>query len=135
MGNCPGKELARRGLLELDRGLLVQDFEGFPKLGSRVGRVDGERAPRLGELAEFGLHNNGQVSIIRHFQAQRALQLDLPGRALQQVGAPHNIADTLRGVIHNNSELVCERPVAPPDHRIAEGAQVELAGALDPVYP
>ena len=68
-------------------------------------------------------------------QFQGMLQLDLPGRALQQVGAPHDIANTLRRVVDHDRKLVGKDPVPTADHRIAEGSELVLTVALDAVCP
>ena len=64
------------------------------------------------------LHDERQVRKTRRRQRQRLLQVDLPGRALQQVGAPHDVTNTLRSVIDYDGKLVRKGTVASPNDGI-----------------
>src|SRR6266478_9603516 len=74
----------RFGGLELKRNwrFLAQQGEGFLQLAARLGRVQGDGAPGLGELCATGLGDQRQVRIAGSRQLQRTLQGQLPGRAV-----------------------------------------------------
>jgi hypothetical protein len=65
------------------------------------------------------LGHQGDVRVAWRGQIQRALQGDLPGRAVEQVGAAHHVRDALQGIINDHRELIGEAPVAAPDDYVA----------------
>jgi len=59
-----------------------------------------------------------QVRIARSRQLQGALQGQLPGRAVEKVGAAHHMGHALQRIVHYHRELVSKRAVAAPDDDI-----------------
>jgi hypothetical protein len=47
------------------------------------------------------------------------LQINLSRRRIQQVNAPHNLSNTLRGIIDDDRQMVGELPVRPTNDEVA----------------
>ena len=135
MCDCPGKECVGGGVLELGRGGVIQQPEGAGELVAGAGGVYSERTPEFSEFSPGFLHDEGEVTIMRRGQFQGVLQLDLPGRALQQVGAPYDVANTSGRIVHDNGELVGNDPVPAADDRVTQYTHIELTVTLDTVRP
>jgi hypothetical protein len=124
-----------RGLLKLCGGLVIQQPERHTELVAGPGRVYTERTPGFTELSLLILHDERQVPITRRRQRQSLLKVDLPGRALQQVGAANDIADILRGVIDYDGKLVGKRAITALDNGIPKCSQLESTFTLNAVHP
>ena len=135
MRACPGKEHVGRGLLKLGGGLVIQQSKRRAELVAGPGGVNSERTPGFTELSVLILHDEGQVPIIRRRQRQSLLQVDLPGRALQQVGTAHDVANTLLGVVDYDGKLVGKCTITAPDNGIPKCSQLESTFALNAVHP
>ena len=118
MCGCPGKERGGGGLLKLGRRGVIQQCEGGGELVTGTGGVYGERTPGFSEFSRGFLHDEGQVTIMWRGQFQGSLEHDLPGGALQQVGAPDDLANTLRRVVDDDGELVGKDPIPTADDGI-----------------
>ena len=85
--------------------------------------------PGFTELFLRLFHDEGQVRIARGGQGQCLLQPDLPGRAEQQIGAPHHVRHMLRGIVDDYSELIGDNFVLALDDNIAQ------LGGTEPAVP
>ena len=96
----------------------------------RVG-IDRRRAGLLGELLARRVDRRRDVQVARRRVAEQALQVDLPRRRIEQVGAAHHVGDALLGVVDHHRELVGELPVGAIQHEVADVA-LERSAAADP---
>jgi hypothetical protein len=122
-------------LLKLGGGQVIQQPERRMELVAGPGGVYGERTPGFTEFSVLILHDERQVPITRRRQRQSLLQVDLPGRALQQVGTAHDVANTLRGVIDYDGKLVGKRTITAPDNGIPKCSQLESTFTLNAIHP
>src|SRR5580698_5900631 len=99
MCSCPGKECVRGGVLKLGRRGVTQQPESRGELVAGERGVQGEGTPGFSEFSQGFLHDERQVTIMWRGQFEGLLQLDLPGGALQQVGASNDMAHTLRSIV------------------------------------
>src|SRR6185437_6421691 len=90
---------------------------------------DGERMPGFREFSVPRLQDQRQMSVARRGEAEGALQCDLPGSAVQKIGASHDMRDALLCIIHDDGKLIGQGSVASPYDRITERAQIKLARA------
>ena len=60
------------------------------------------------------------MRVVRYGQSQQLLQVDLPWRGRQQVGASHDVGDFLFCVVHDHGELIREQAVGTTNHEIAD---------------
>ena len=66
------------------------------------------------------VHRHRQVQVGRGGQAQQALQIDLARRRIEQVGAAHDVADPLLGIVHHHRQLVGEQAIGAAHDEIAD---------------
>src|SRR5262245_3622463 len=71
------------------------------------------------------------MPVARLRERQRALQIDLPWRAREQVGAAHDSRDILECIVDHDRELVASQSIATFDDDVATGAEVEALRALE----
>ena len=82
---------------------------------------------RLRELAAVGLEQQRQVRVCGCPVAERPLQQDLAWRAGEQVATTDHLRDTLQLVVDHHRQVIGEKPVPPPDHKVAGLAVAILA--------
>src|SRR6185369_13660283 len=58
---------------------------------------------------------------------------DLPGRAVEEVGAAHHVGDALQGIINDHGELIGEGSVAAPDDDVAALCECEFQWPLQAI--
>jgi len=73
------------------------------------------------------------VRVARGGKLQGLLQCDLPGRAVEQIRAAHDMRDTLQCIINHDRELVGESAVTTADDHIPALAQPKVAASLQAV--
>jgi len=73
------------------------------------------------------------MRVARGGQAQCLLQCDLPRRAVEEIGAAHNVRDALQRIIDDNGELVGKGAIATADDDIAALAQAEFTPSLQTI--
>ena len=122
-------------MLKLGGGRVIQQPERHTELVAGGGGVYSERTPGFTEFSVLILHDERQVPITRRRQRQSLLQVDLPGRALQQVSTAHDVANTLGGVIDYDGKLVGECTITAPDNGIPKCSQLEPTFTLNAVHP
>lgn len=74
------------------------------------------------------------MRIARRRQTERALQLNLPGGAFQEIRAAHHVGNLLCAIVNNHRQLIGNDAVAAPDHDVAETAQRKLACTLQTIF-
>src|SRR6185369_16692780 len=74
------------------------------------------------------------MQISRRRESELTLQPDLPRRRCEQVGAAHDIGDSLKCIIDDDGELVGEQAVGALDDEIADIAiETLLLSALEAI--
>ena len=66
----------------------------------------------------------------RSGQAQQRRQVQLAGRGLQQVRAPHHLADALGGVVDHHRQVIGGRAVAAAHHQVVDHAALGAEQAI-----
>ncbi|MNL09660.1 hypothetical protein D3C87_1304280 [compost metagenome] len=134
MGNAPIQHFPWRGVSQLGAGILSQRTQGPQQ--QRRGLIFGQRWRTVG-LAEFvaiGLGNQRDVQVTRLPQAKQLLQVELAWRGVEQVGAAHDVGDTLPGIVQHHRQLIGVEPVAAANHEITDiPAQMLMEFTLHPV--
>lgn len=74
----------------------------------------------LGQLGAIDMDDKWQVGIPGRGQAKAALQKDLAGGIVEQVGAPDDVGDALFGIIHNDGQLVGIVAIPPLQDEVAD---------------
>src|SRR5258708_18665209 len=69
------------------------------------------------------------MQIGRRGQTQCSLQINLPRRGSEQIGAAHHMRDALRVVVNRTSEVVGINPIGAKEHEVADLALEILAHA------
>src|ERR1700688_4601658 len=67
------------------------------------------------------------MGIVGSRESQQSLQMDLPRRVVQKVGAPYHVRHTLGCIVDHDGQYVCEQPIAALDQHIADGGRYILA--------
>ena len=114
---------------------MTQQPESRGELVAGERGVQGEGTPGFSEFSQGFLHDERQVTIMWRGQFEGLLQLDLPGGALQQVGASNDMAHTLGRIVDDDGKLVGKDPVPTADHRISQRTQLVQTAALDEIHP
>ena len=104
----PVPHLATPRSRQLRRRLLPEKLERGHQLAGPARHAPARAHLRLGELKAVGVPRQVGHACIEPRQTQGLLQQDLPGRARQQVRAPHHVRDALRGVVDDDGQLVGE---------------------------
>ncbi len=86
------------------------------------------RTGLLGQLFTALVDDDADVHVARCGDAERALQGDLPRRVVEQVGAAHDVADALRGVVDHDRQLIGPQAVGAPHDEVAD---VDLEALLE----
>ncbi len=130
----PAPDFGERGLVEPGRRRLAEKAQrGAQRRGRRI-CVDRVCARLLRQLLARGIGGDRQVGVGRLRHAEQALQMDLAGGGVEQVGAAHHVGDARLGIIHHHRQLVGEQAVGAQHHVVA-GVEREifLLPALDGV--
>src|SRR3954465_5462954 len=64
------------------------------------------------------IYDERHMQIIGVRQAQQPLQINLPWRGIQQIGAADHIRHALRGIVYNYRQLISENAVRPQHYKI-----------------
>lgn len=92
------------------------------------------RGQGLTQLATIGSKHQGDMGIVRGWQAQGPLQEDLAGGGDEQVGAAYHPTDVLPGIVKHHRQVIGMDPIGPADHEIAHALADHLTlGPLNPV--
>jgi hypothetical protein len=65
----------------------------------RIGVVDRQRTLVLAELATLAIEREGKVRVTNARQAEQFLQQDLTRRRIDEIGAAHDVRDSLRRIV------------------------------------
>jgi hypothetical protein len=82
--------------------------------------LEGEGVVALGETLAGGVRDKRTVIPLRRSEAESAVEQELAGGGLDEVGTANNFGDLHGGVIDNYGELVRGNVVATPDEEVAE---------------
>ena len=77
-------------------------------------------AVQLRELPPARLAQQQMVSVARRGEPERALQHDVQRRASGEIAPAHDARHALRRVVDDDGEVVRDRAVAAPQHRVAQ---------------
>ena len=88
----------------------------------------GQGLAGLGQLGAVGFDHQRHMGVAGHAQSQRRGDANLPGRAVHQVRAAHDVGDALRGVVDDHRQLVGRHAVAPEYDRVAQLATCVSSG-------
>src|ERR1700746_2893866 len=73
------------------------------------------------------------MRVTRCWHPERMLQRDLPGGAVEEIGAAHHVRYTLQRIIDDHRELVGEGAIAAANYDIPAFAQLVVAPPLQAV--
>ena len=85
-----------------------------------VERLERQRAVSLSELLPVGPEDERKVRVRGGRKAERPLERDLARRRAEEVRAAHDLGHALRRVVHDDRELVRERPVRALHDEVAD---------------
>ena len=86
---------------------------------------------RLASRSPSGPEHEGHVGVGRSLHSQQPSHPELTGGGVEQVVAPHHLADPLLVVVDHHHQVVGRRPVSPPNDEVIDDPSHGASHAID----
>ena len=113
------RRLAGRADSQRGRELVAHVGGGLAQRGA-IGQRDG--AVALGQPLAVGAEHERHVGVAGGGEAEPRAEPQLARRGVQEVGAAHDLAHALLGVVDDDGQVVGERPVVAAHHEVVDDA-------------
>lgn len=117
--DSPGQEFLDRTVVQFPRWLLLQQHQQLVQSPVGIPFTDRFGVGLFAQFAALAVGDDWYMHVIGDREPQFVLQIDLPGRRIQQIEAAHHFSYALRMIIDDHGKLIGDDPVTAFDDEIA----------------